>query len=52
MKRFVGIITGHNIISYFQFKVDPDVNPMCRFCEEENESFHNKLSTPCTGKTR
>ena len=36
---FVEIITGHNNLSYFQFKVDPDFNPLCRFCEEENETF-------------
>ena len=52
MKCFVEIITGHNNLSYFQFKVDPDVNPISRFCEEENETFHNKLSTPLTGKIR
>ena len=44
MKRFVEIITGHNNLSYFHFKVDPDVNPMCRFCEEENETYHHFIS--------
>ena len=46
MKRLVEIITGHNNLSYFQFKVDPDVNPLCRFCEEQNETFHH-LITDC-----
>ena len=45
-KRLVEIITGHNNLSYFQFKVDPDVNPLCRFCEEQNETFHH-LVTDC-----
>ena len=44
MKRLVEIVTGHNNLSYFQFKVDPDVNPLCRFCEEENETFHHYIS--------
>ena len=44
MKRLVEIITGHNNLSYFQFKVDPDVNPLCRFCEEENETFHHFIT--------
>ena len=40
----VEIITGHNNLSYFQFKVDPDVNPLCRFCDEQNESFHHFIT--------
>ena len=44
MKRLVDIITGHNKLSYFQFKVDPDVNPLCRFCEEQNETFHHFIT--------
>ena len=45
MKRLVEIVTGHNNLSYFQFKVDPDVNPLCRFCEEENETFHHFITS-------
>ena len=44
MKRLVEIVTGHNNLSYFQFKVDPDVNPHCRFCEEQNETFYHFIS--------
>ena len=44
MKRLVEIVTGHNNLSYFQFKVDPDVNPLCRFCEEDNETFHHFIT--------
>ena len=44
MKSLVEIITGHNNLSYFQFKIDPDVNPLCRLCEEENETFHHYLT--------
>ena len=44
MKRLVEIITGHNNLSYFQYKIDPDVNPLCRFCEEQNETFHHFIT--------
>ena len=44
MKKLVEIITGHNNLSYFQFKIDPDVNPLCRFCEENNETFHHFIT--------
>ena len=44
MKRLVEVITGHNNLSYFQFKIDPDVNPLCRFCEEQNETFHHFIT--------
>ena len=44
MKRLVEIVTGHNNVSYFQFKVDPDVNPLCRFCGEQNETFHHFIT--------
>ena len=44
MKRLVEIMTGHNNLSYFQFKVDPDVSPLCRFCEEQNKTFHHYIT--------
>ena len=44
MKRLVEIVTGHNNLSHFQFKVDPEVNPLCRFCEEQNETFHHFIT--------
>ena len=28
----------------FIFKFDPDVNPLCRFCEEQNETFHHFIT--------
>ena len=43
VKQLVEIITGHNNLSYFQFKADPDVNALCRFCEEQNETFHHYI---------
>ena len=44
MKRLVEIVTGHNNLSYFQFKADPNVNPLCRFCQEENETIHHFIT--------
>ena len=34
----------HNNLSYFQFKVDPDVNPQYIFCEEQNETFYHFIT--------
>ena len=34
MSRFIKIITGHNGLFYFKHKVDPIINPVCRFCLE------------------
>lgn len=36
---FVRIISGHNSLLYFRSKIDPDVDPKCRFCGQENEEF-------------
>ena len=49
MRRLIEIITGHNNLNYFQNKLYPlDVSPMCRFCEEEDESFEHLLNEcPC-----
>ena len=44
MKRLVEIIIGHNNLSYFQFKIDPDVNPLSRFCDESNKTFHHFIT--------
>jgi ribonuclease HI len=35
----VRAITGHNGLRYFRSKVDGTLDPTCRFCEEENETF-------------
>ena len=48
--RMVGMvvraITGHNALNYFCSKIDPDIDPNCRFCEEEEEEFWH-LVTKC-----
>ena len=44
MKQFVEILTGHNNLSYFQFKIGTDISPLCRFCEESNENFQHFIT--------
>ena len=46
LSRLVQIITGHNFLSYFQFQLDGSINPLCRLCEQENETFYH-LATNC-----
>ena len=46
LARFIRLISGHNSLFYFRNKVDPDVNPICRFCLEEDETFFH-LVTSC-----
>jgi len=43
LSRLIQLITGHNFLSYFQFKLDPTINPLCRMCEEANETFYHLL---------
>ena len=39
--HMVQFITGHNRLNYQQNKIDPSVNPFCRFClQEKEESWH------------
>ena len=46
LSRFIKIITGHNGLFYFKSRVDPQINPVCRFCLENNETFYH-LVTEC-----
>ena len=39
--RFVRIITGHNQLQYFQSKANCQLSPLCRFCNEDMETFHH-----------
>jgi ribonuclease HI len=43
VSRLIQIITGHNFLSYYQSKIDKGINPMCRQCGEENETFYHLL---------
>ena len=44
MSRFVKIITGHNGLFYFRNKIDKEINPQCRFCLKETETFIHILT--------
>jgi hypothetical protein len=44
VSRLVKIITGHNFLSYFQFQLDCTINPLCRLCEQANETFYHFLT--------
>ena len=39
LTRLISIITGFNCLSYIQFKANPTINPLCRLCGEESETF-------------
>ena len=44
MRRLIELITGQNNLNYIQSKVNPDLSEMCRFCEEEEETFAHLLN--------
>ena len=49
MRRLIELITGHSNLNYVQHKIDPvNISPLCRFCEEEDETFAHLLNEcPC-----
>ena len=49
MRRLVELISGQNNLNYIQSKIYPhDVSELCRFCEEEEETFEHLLNEcPC-----
>ena len=44
LSRYIKLITGHNALFYFKNKIDPQINAVCRFCLEEDESFYHLLT--------
>jgi hypothetical protein len=44
--RVIIMVTGHNALGYHQHIIDRRINPLCRFCKEENETFWH-FSTEC-----
>jgi hypothetical protein len=42
----IRIITGHNRLNYFGSKIDTDLDPECRFCGEDDETYWH-LATDC-----
>ena len=49
MRRLLELITGQNNLNYVQSKIFPgEVSELCRFCEEEDETFEHLLNEcPC-----
>jgi hypothetical protein len=45
VSKLVKLITGHNFLSYFQYRIDNTINPYCRLCEEEYETFQHFITT-------
>ena len=46
VSRYVSLVTGHGNLAYFLSKLEPGVNPVCRFCEERNETFIHLTECP------
>ena len=49
MRRLLELITGQNNLNYVQSKIYPgEISELCRFCEEEDETFEHILNEcPC-----
>ena len=41
MTLYIHAITGHNNLNYMNSIIIPGYTPLCRFCEEEDESFQH-----------
>ena len=39
MTLFIHATTGHNNLNYMNSIIIPEYTPLCRFCEEEDETF-------------
>ena len=46
LSRIISATTGHGPFGYFQNLLDPEINPLCRFCGEVPETFFH-LITDC-----
>ena len=51
LTKLVSLVTGFNYLSYKQFKAHPEINPLCRLCGEENETFWHFITTCPRGKS-
>ena len=50
--RFLRLVAGHNGLNYFKSKVDPEISPLCRFCEEKDETFYHLVDNCPIFRTR
>ena len=48
---FVRALTGHNFLGKHQNYIDPQVSKVCRFCEEDEETFYHFITTCPTLRT-
>ena len=46
LSRFIKLISGHNGLFYFKHQIDKEINSICRFCLEKDETFYH-LATDC-----
>ena len=44
LSRFLRLISGHNGLFYFKNKIDPEINAVCRFCLEADETFYHFIT--------
>ena len=42
----VKLVTDHGDLAYFYSKLEPNYNPLCRFCREQNETFLHLTKCP------
>ena len=38
-------ITGHNFLGQHQNRINPEISKVCRFCEQDEESFYHLLTS-------
>ena len=46
LARLVKLVTDHGDLAYFYSKLEPNYNPLCRFCRERNETFLHLTECP------
>ena len=44
LSRFIKLVSGHNGLFYFKSKIDPEISPICRFCNESDETFYHFIT--------
>ena len=45
LSRFLRLVSGHNGLVYFKNKIDGDINPICRFCLDADETFYHFITS-------